>query len=43
MTKEDLKQIEELIKRHKPDCGGGNLIVVLFLLFLTGCFKGCGY
>ncbi len=42
MTPDDLKAIEQLIKKHKPDTGTG-LMVVLIILFLNGCFKGCGY
>lgn len=27
-----------------PDSGCGSLIVlIVFLMFLNGCFKGCGY
>lgn len=43
MTPEEIKQIEALIKRHKPDITGAELVAFLFLLFLNGCFKGCGY
>ena len=38
---EDLRQVERLIKKHKPS--DGFLIELLFVLFLAGCFKGCGY
>ena len=44
MTPEELKQIEALIKKHKPSGDGVPLILTfLFLMFLSGCFKGCGY
>ncbi len=46
MTEEDLKQIEALIAKHKPkipERGGSGCIVLLFVLFILGTFKGCGY
>lgn len=44
MTDEDLQKIEELIKKHKPGSPiGAGMVTFLFLLFLNGCFKGCGY
>ena len=42
MTKEDLGQIEALIKKHKSASGDGCL-TLLFILFLLGFFEGCGY
>ena len=47
MTDEDLKQIEALMVKHKariPDggCGSGCLMCI-FVLFILGTFKGCGY
>jgi hypothetical protein len=44
MTPEDLKQVEDLIKKHKPSIPtGAGFLTFLFLLFLNGCLKGCGY
>ncbi len=43
MTDEELKQIEDMIKKHKQDDIGAFLVTALFLCFLQGCFKGCGY
>ncbi len=44
MTEEDLKQIEALIVKHQrvPN-GGSGCLVILFILFILGIFKGCGY
>jgi hypothetical protein len=42
MNDDDLKQIERLIRKHKPETGFG-LIMIIIVLFLNGCFKGCGY
>lgn len=41
MTEEELKQIEALIKKHKPS--NGLVFTIMLLMFLNGCFKGCGY
>jgi len=41
-NKDLLNEIEALIKKHRPSSGAG-FITFLFLLFLNGCFKGCGY
>ncbi len=41
MSPEDLKQIEALIEKHKP--AGPGFLTFLFLMFLLGLFKGCGY
>ena len=44
MSEQDLKKIEELIKKHKPSTSDGStILIVLFLMFLGGCFKNCGY
>ena len=44
LTQDELKQIEELIKKHKPSMpSGAGFLTFLFLLFLNGCMKGCGY
>ena len=44
MTEEDLKQIEALIQKHKPTIpSGAGFVTIPFLLFLNGCWKGCGY
>jgi hypothetical protein len=44
MTPEDLKQIEEIVKKHTPSIPmGAGFVTFLFLLFLSGCFKHCGY
>jgi hypothetical protein len=44
MTDDDLKQIEKLIQKHKPSIpSGAGFLTLLFLLFLNGCLKGCGY
>jgi len=39
MTPEDKKEIEDLIEKHN----WSGWILFFFLLFLSGCFKGCGY
>ena len=43
LTPEDLKQIEALIKKHKSSGGNSGCLLLLFLLFLLGFFKSCGY
>lgn len=44
LTEDDLKQIEQLIQKHKPSIpSGAGFLTFLFLLFLAGCFKSCGY
>ena len=44
MSDDDLKQIEALIRKHKPEMRESPMwLAVLFILFLTGAFKGCGY
>jgi|GEM_PF-5376179 len=46
MTPEDLKQVEEIVEKHRPSVsvsGGAGFATLLFVLFLNGCFKGCGY
>lgn len=43
MTDDELKKIEELIKKHKPGSSYPYFLTVMFLLFLSGCFKSCGY
>jgi hypothetical protein len=44
MTPQELKEIEKLIQKHKPSIpSGAGFVTILFLLFLQGCFKGCGY
>lgn len=43
MTEDDLKQIEKLIKRHAPSGSDTFALTILFILFLNGCMKGCGY
>lgn len=42
LTPEDYNKIEELVKKHKGTASAG-FITLLFILFLNGCFKGCGY
>lgn len=42
LTDKDRHDIEDMIKKHKPDCAP-YLLTFLFCMFLTGCFKGCGY
>lgn len=44
MKPEDLQEIEALIVKHQREYPtGAGLVTILFLLFLQGCFKGCGY
>lgn len=44
LTEDELKQIEKMIEKHKPYIpSGAGFLTILFLLFLQGCFKGCGY
>ncbi len=44
LTPDDLKAIENLIKENKPSCGGGSgCLTLLFVLFILGFFKSCGY
>jgi len=43
MTQDDLDKIEALIKKHKPDIPGHTWIFIAALMFIGGCFKGCGY
>lgn len=42
MSEEDFKRITAIVKEHRSSCGSGGLLL-LFVLFLNGCFKGCGY
>ena len=42
MTEDDFKKIEKLIKKHKPNLDLTWLFILL-LMFIGGCFKGCGY
>lgn len=47
MSEDDLKQIENLIKKHKGQVPvaetGTGCLTLLFILFILGIFKGCGY
>lgn len=44
LTENDLKEIEALIVKHKPSMpSGAGCVTVLFILFILGFFKGCGY
>jgi len=42
LTQQDRDDIEEIVKRHKGESDAGCLLV-LFILFLMGFFKSCGY
>lgn len=43
LTEDDLRQIEEIVKKHKPDCGHSGCVTILMMmiLFILGVFKGC--
>jgi len=43
MDEHDKKEIEQLIKKHKPSDSYPYFLTILFLLFLNGCFRSCGY
>ena len=41
LTEDDKKEIELIVEQKGGGCG--SVLLVLFVLFLLGCFKGCGY
>ena len=43
MNENDKNEIEQLIKKHKPESCYPYFLTILFLLFLNGCFRSCGY
>lgn len=43
MSDEQFEELRQLIKAKKCSCGGSGCVTVLFVLFLLGLFKGCGY
>lgn len=44
LTEEDLRRIEEIVKKHKSTDGyGSGCVTILMVLFILGVFKGCGY
>lgn len=40
--KKEFEEIKKLIK-DKPVTGSSIFLTLLFLLFIGGCFKSCGY
>lgn len=42
LSPQDLERINEIVKKHKYH-GGDGCLPILFILFLLGLFKGCGY
>jgi len=42
MTPEQFEELKKFIKANRSNCGCG-FLTILFILFLGGCFKGCGY
>ncbi len=44
LDEKDFKRIEKMIdERSGNNYGPPTFLTILFLLFLQGCFKGCGY
>lgn len=43
LSEQDKDDIEKMIKKHRPSSSGDGCITVLFVMFLVGWFKGCGY
>jgi hypothetical protein len=43
LTEDDLRKIEAIVKEHKSSGGDGGCLLIIFILFLMGVFKSCGY